>query len=371
MYKSQYSTVYNKRWHAQSQGLIEHSKENAHHFCGYLTSGKIFLVGTLEISYPKKKVISSYSKVSREIRANPIENEYYEECANKSVISNLQKEEESSNMLGCLLENAEYFLESPNLERIKLIISDEASEYLVDGVVIGVLGEKNNENHFVVDTIVHQADVAKENRISRPALTISRIENSSFDYADGTNSILLSTNAKNIQNIPKSVPIMLFDSLQEDTSVSNRVVLVPTPKDNPLVMIPWDLNMTPNNKKFAQKHIEAALSPSVIKVDGLSIGIVNINSIASMLKYHNMGHSAESYLKAMMILLKNMHLSPLSPYSCPAMPMETDSFIMQTLPHVLVLNCAFSKEHHVVINNTPVILVLLNDIPVYISQKEK
>ncbi|EIJ88487.1 hypothetical protein NEQG_01177, partial [Nematocida parisii ERTm3] len=350
MYNKQYCNIYNSRYKIQSDNLINYAMCNNYKYTEYLTHSVIFLIGTLEIKYNKQRVISNYTNIYREISKSPLNNDYCTE-------SNAQETENNSGYIGLLMD-AEYYLESPVLERVKLIINEGISKYLVDGIVIGVLGEKNEENQFIVSKIVHQADTLTK----LPNKEISVIFNN-CDFSNTNenfdNSIILASNSKNIPiNTPTNIPVLLFNT--QLPKIPNKIIVVPCDINNQLFMIPWSINNAPYNTELSTQ-VQSVINPCITRLNGILVGILNIRTIYYMLKYHRNPISEYNYYTVIDILLRNMHLSPLSPYSCPTLPSDNDLFCMGSIPDIIVVKCEFNSKREVIINGKAVIIILINE----------
>ncbi|KAI5184671.1 hypothetical protein NEIRO03_1799 [Nematocida sp. AWRm78] len=358
MYNKQYCNIYNSRYKIQSDNIINYALCNNYKYTEYLTHSVIFLIGTLEIKYNKQSVISNYTNIYREISRSPLNNDYCTE-------SNVQEGENNSGYIGLLMD-VEYYLESPVLERVNLIINEGISKYLVDGIVIGVLGEKNDENQFIVSKIVHQSDALGK----LPNKEISVIFNN-CDFSNTNenfdNSIILASNLKNIKNIPTNIPILLFNT--QLPKIPNQIIVVPCDINNSLFMIPWSINNAPYNTELPI-NIQSVINPCITRLNGILVGILNIRTIYYILKYHRSSISEYNYYTVIDILLRNMHLSPLSPYSCPTLPGEDDLFCMRSIPDIIVLKCEYNSKKEVNINGKVVIIILINEDTSIMCKKE-
>ncbi|KAH9387395.1 uncharacterized protein NEMAJ01_2291 [Nematocida major] len=369
MYEFQYSCIYNSRHDLQSKRVIDHGKSLGYVHSEHITEGRIFLVGTLEISYKREPILSKYSEASREIEKSPTDHLFSAAVDPRElyVDENVQNE---ACPLGCILPETEYFLESPNLERVKLLLGDDASTHLVDGVVIGVWGERTADHQFLVSAIIHALDAAepagKESTVSaRPWKEAGKMSDQDI-FRD---QVFLVTRTKEAKMAPKETTVMHLGMLDEDLEEPHgRVLVVPTAPESALFMIPWKACETTDGLRTKHKNLEAVANPSVLSVNGIAVGIVNIKSILCLLKHHSAMCTEANYFKALEILVKNMHLSPLSPLSCPTLPMKEDVLVMGRVPDVLVLKCGVDSTKRIQISGWTVLLVLVKSQALVLSR---
>lgn len=367
MYELQYSSMYNSRYNIQSKKIIGYGVGKGHLYSEYLQEQSILLVGTLEIKYQEERILETYGAASRELSRNPITNKYLEEGLEE--VHSDENTNEKSSSVGYLLDGVEYFLESPVLERVKLVMDTQVTGYLVDGVVIGVVGQRNEHNEFVVKEIIHVLDAIEMSGLPlRKHIEVNVCMGKG--EKDRKGSVIIMPNTENIKNISEESTILLLELPTESLSIKNRILSVPSLSDMPLYMVPWSFNSLPNNTKFKQEELEGVVNPSIIEVNGISIGVVNIRSVKNILRLHKSNHSEGDYFKALKILLKNLHLSPLSPFSCPTVPANEDRLVMDSIPDLLVLKCNVNSVQTVSLNGVAVHLVLVKDTPVVIKGAE-
>lgn len=358
MYSVQYSATYNDRYDKLSPGLIDLGRREGFEYSTYLKEGQIFLVGVLEIKYEKKKILPKYSSAVREIT--------YSKIVHETIFTSPEKD-----------RKRECFLESPTLERVKIFDGmDETifNEYFVDGAVVGILGERNEENHFIARKIFYPGDVLEEK--SRKNIKITILGNDSIvektEKKKNTDLIICS----DYRILPKSIPsgecLLLLNTPQRDNRVNlkNTVYAVPDVSEYPSYMLPWISSNSPIHNELQTRGIEESLaSPSVRMIGGITVGIVNIKSVQCIIGHHRLEESVDGYITALRAIIMNRHLSPLSPLTCPSIPSKVDEFVIKTIPDVLVVKCPFNSIQKIEVGGVAVDILLMKDISVLIEKK--
>ncbi|KAI5192346.1 hypothetical protein NEMIN01_1960 [Nematocida minor] len=370
MYSIQYSSTYNNRYEVLSKGIRAYGERESYRYTEYLMEGEIFLVGTLEIRYNKQRILSSYSSASRKINYESIVQDRIDTVHKKRADANDENIQDSGSKLGSVQEHTEYYLESPVLERVKVLIAPDTSEYLVEGIVIGVLGEKTAENHLVAKRIIHTLDAIDATHPHCNLLVTPEYKSKKEDKEE---AVIVIPTSESIKDAAENAPIILLSSPLNHShfNISNKIYAVPDEADYPQFMLPWSIDSTAVHDKVVRKGVEMVANPSVIEIEGIRIGIVNIESIRSIVENHNGKYNMADYFKAMCILLKNNHLSPLSPFSCPSTPMATDSLVMAELPDVLLLKCEYDGLERVVLNEKAFHLLLIKDKAAKIEKEQR
>lgn len=376
MYSVQYSSIYKNRYTKLSPSIVEYGKEKGYFYTEYLQEGEIFLVGILEIKYTKEKVLKEYNKFTRGLD--------YKRIA-----------EEVLSVPSVTTYDTEYFLESPVLERVQLVLEIPASENgnedcleekrnkkdledgIIDGIVIGVLGTVDEENRFLVREIVHSLDSLKNTEAEGVSVSVLGGEGASEDNKidanerEGKKRLVICADWRNFQaSISESVCVLFLNSLLRDSpiKIANNIYTVPDISEYPLYMIPWISENSPVHNALQEKGIKAFLpSPCIYKIGGVSVGIVNIVSVQSILKYHSK-EGVEGYIAAVRAIIRNRHLSPLSPFSCPTLPSEIDEFVVEKIPDVFVVKCPFNLVQRAEVCGRIVHILLMKDISVIVQK---
>ncbi|KAI5184914.1 hypothetical protein NEHOM01_0465 [Nematocida homosporus] len=273
-----------------------------------------------------------------------------------------------------ITEEKEYFIESAEIERIKLELPADEEKSLISGAVVGLIGQKVGMSFKVTQVIYPitaytgpQPPVSVGDSESPPCKRMDFGEQEvvvlpRVNGLGGKKSLLnlfqtrgkvpekvfllegLVADGGKIDGVDKTGKIDVIDKKLSSfglreliAGMEKQVCLIPGAEDYVPLMVPY----TPPSRELLHigEECQILTNPAVVTVFGQRVVFCPLAIVKEIMWYFGSEGSEDinEYFRAMECIIRCRHISPTSPDRCPTYPLKTDPFVLDTVPDVLVL----------------------------------